>query len=548
MQPVRVAGFLGANLAQDAQLLPAEIGVQSLNQRPGTGAMRPWRLPLTVASTSTGGRKTIYRFNADVASDVDYWFEWSTVVNVVRGFIADDTSERTYFTGSGTPKVTNNVMGIAGAPHPTSARELGVPIPITAPVLTETVVGTGTTENRYYFYTYLTDFGEESAPGPVSAVVVVKPGSNLSITNIASPPAGNYGINRVRIYRSVTGISGAAEFFLISEIAVATTSTDNALGASSFVNQTNGPSGSVGRVWLPPPTNLKGLIGLWGGMMAGITGMSVRYCEPNKPYAWPAAYETLCNAKPVALGKFQKNLVILTTGAPRIAYGSSPEAMDDTGGGINAPCLSAAGVVSFEHGVCWPAPDGLAYIGLNGQPRFLTAGILEREQWAALNPATMVAAQYLGYYMGFYDAGAGVLKGFMLDPLAVAGSVYFFDTGFTAVYYDDLQQALYGVNGTSIKKWDAGSTLMTATFRSKEFRMPLPENPGAAEVIAKQFPVIFKLFADGALVFTKSVLNREPFTLPSGYEADMIQIEVSTSVGSLTALAVAGDIDALKSV
>ncbi len=548
MEPIRVAGFLGANQAQDAQLLPAEIGTQSLNQKPGNGSMRPWHQPQAVANTSTPGRKTIYRFNADVASDTNYWFEWSSIVHVVRGFIADDTSERTYFTGAGAPKVTNNVMGLAGAPYPTTAREHGVPVPLTAPILTQTAAGPGDDENRYYFYTYLTDFSEESAPSPVSAVAAVKPGARLNITNIAAPPAGNYGINRMRIYRSVVGTSGSAEFFMIAEVAVATTTTDNALVASAYANESNGPSGSVGRVWTPPPADLACLTGLWAGMMAGISGMSVRYCEPNKPYAWPAAYETLCNSKPVALGVFQKNLVILTTGTPRIAYGSAPEAMDDTGGGINAACVSVPSVVSFEHGVCWAAPDGLAYIGLNGSPRFLTAGVFEKEQWQALNPTTIISAQYLGFYMGFYDAGGGVLKGFMLDPLAAAGSVYFFDTGFTAVYYDALQEALYGVNGTSIKKWDAGAALMTATFRTKEFRLPLPENPGAAEVIAREYPVTFKLFADGALMFTKIATSREPFNLPSGYEPDVIQLEVSTSAGSLAAFAVAGDIDALNSV
>lgn len=545
MQPLRVAGFLGANLQQDPQLLSAEVGVQSLNQRPGNGSMRPWHEPLTVISTSIAGRKTIYRFNADVASDAAYWFEWSTIVHAVRAFIADDTSERTYFTGSGTPKVTNNVIGIAGAPYPTSARELGLPVPLTAPVLTQTAAGTGTDENRYYFYTYLTDFNEESAPSPVSAVAVVKPGASLNVTNIAAPPAGNYGINRIRLYRSVVGTSGSAEFFLISEVAATISTTDNALVASAYANESNGPSGTTGRVWTPPPADLSSLIGLWGGMMAGITGMSVRYCEPNKPYAWPAAYETLCNARPVALGAFEKTLVILTTGAPRLAYGSAPEAMDDTGGGINAACVSVQSVVSFEHGVAWASADGLAYIGTGG-PRMLTEGLIEKEQWQALNPDTMIAAEYRGWFMAFYEQ-AGAWKGFMLDP-ASPGGLYFFDTGFSAVYYDKLQKALYGVTGTSIQKWDAGAALMTATFRSKSFRLPLPENPGAAEVVARDYPVTFKLYADGVLKYTRTVTSREPFNLPSGYEPDVIQLEVSTGAGTVTAMAVAGDVDMLKAV
>lgn len=546
MQPLRIAGFLGSNRAQDPQLLPAEVGTGSLNQKPGDGTLRPWHQALNVSNTGAGGRKTIYRFNADIASDSQYWFEWSTIVHVVRGFIADDTSERTYFTGSGAPKVTNNIIGIAGAPYPTSARDLGVPIPITAPVAFQSAPGSGVDETRFYLYTYITDFSEESAPSPVSTAITTKPGATIDLSNIAAPPAGNYGINRIGIYRSVVGGSGSAEFFLMAQIAVGGSFSDTGQAPGAYALESNGPFGTIGRVWLPPPADLRSLTALWNGMLAGITGKSVRYCEPFKPYAWPAAYETLCDSQPVALAAFQKNLLVLTTGTPRLVYGSAPEAMDDTGAGINAACVSVPSVVSFEHGVCWAAPDGLAYIGVNGPPRVLTDGLIEREQWQALKPTTILAAQYLGRYMGFYETGQG-MKGFMLDPLSPAG-IYFFDTGFSAVYYDALQEALYGVSGTNIQRWDAGQALMTATFTSKDFRLPLPENPGAAEVVARSYPVTFKLYADGALRFTRMVTSREPFHLPSGYEPDTIKIEVSTTVGSVTAVAVAGDIDALKDV
>ena len=88
---------------------------------------------------------------------------------------------------------------------------------------------------------------------------------------------------------------------------------------------------------------------------------------------------------------------------------------------------------------------------------------------------------------------------------------------------------------------------MTMSFKSKKFRLPLPENPGAAEVVATAYPVTFKLYADDALVHTRSVPSREPFTLPSGFEPNLLQIEVSAA-GPVTAVAVAGDIDALKQV
>ena len=78
-------------------------------------------------------RLTIYRIGQDVISDAVYWLQWTTVVHAVRGFESPDTTERTYFTGSGAPKWTNNVIGLSGgAPYPQVSRDLGVPTPFTA--------------------------------------------------------------------------------------------------------------------------------------------------------------------------------------------------------------------------------------------------------------------------------------------------------------------------------------------------------------------------------------------------------------------------------
>ena len=134
MSIVRVAGFLGANQALQPMLLPETVGVSSLNQKPGRGDLRPWKAPSNVA-TVPSGRNTIHRMGRDVVSDANYWFSWSTVVHAIRGFDGADTTERTYFTGSGTPKWTDNTIGLAGgAPYPQGLRELAVPAPTTANV------------------------------------------------------------------------------------------------------------------------------------------------------------------------------------------------------------------------------------------------------------------------------------------------------------------------------------------------------------------------------------------------------------------------------
>jgi hypothetical protein len=569
MATIRLAGFGGENRALHPMLLPENIGVTSLNQKPNRGDLRPWKAPLTVA-TVPAGRKTIYRMGRDVVSDTEYWLSWTTVVHAVRGPNADDNDERTYFTGDGTPKWTDKSKALASLPYPTTARELGIPAPaspLTLSVLvvtttagafvvgsvyliatvgttdftlagsenntvgtsfTATAVGSGTgtvtsgnllNETRYYTYTYVTDIGEEGAPNPAPTEIVCKTDANLSITNLAAAPSGNYGINRIRIYRTQSGTAGDANFFFVREIAsTLTQTTDDGRILAEVLPSTT---------WLQPPSDLKNLIGLWNGMMAGISGRSVRFCEAFEPYAWPFAYEILPTAvTPVALATFGQTLVILTDGNPIAATGGSPDAMDEQPVEFTQACVSPESAVGMGYGVAWASPDGLAFIG-DGGARLLTQNALTRDDWQAMNPSSIRGCMYEMQYFGFYEVD-GVQKGFMIDPRAPNG-MYFMDFGVDALYLDTLQDTLFVLNGVNIEKFDAGNQL-TATFKSKLHRLPKPSVGFAcAEVTADAYPVTFKLYADGQLKHTQQVTSTTAFRLPSGYYAQTVQIELQTT-------------------
>lgn len=533
MTTIRLGPFLGASLALRPKFIDNNAATVSLNHMPDRADLRPWKVPLTVGAVPSGN-KTIHMLKRNVIADTVYWLTWTGIVHAVNGFNSDDTTKRTYYTGSGAPKVTDNLIGLAGAPYPTSYRDLGIPKPLTLPIITQTAAGTGDDETRYYAYTYLSDWNEEGAP-QISAAVTCKPGATFNITNLAAAPSGlgeTRGINRIRIYRTVAGDTGAA-FFFLREIAAATSSTDDARAV--------GVDTMPSTLYAMPPTDLKSLTGLWNGMMAGITGNAVRYCEQFKPHAWPVAYETLCMDTPIALAVFQKNLLILTTGRPRMVYGTAPEAMDDTPVEFIAACVSVRSVVSFGHGACWATSNGLAYVGTNGAPRLLTDGVILPDDWKGLNPDTIVGAQYRGRYFGFYDIG-GVLKGFSINPLNPGEGIYFFDTGYSAAHYDPLGEKLYVVDGTNIKQWDGGASNMTATFRSKVFRMPRPLNMAFAEVIADTYPATFKLLADARAPWTRTVTSKKAFNLPAGYLADDYQFEVSTTT-DITGVVVAESLD-----
>lgn len=537
---ITLSGFRGENRALPPLNLPETVGVSSINQNPARGDLRPWKAPLTVA-TVPAGTKTIYRMGRDVASDANYWLSWSTTVHVVRGSIADDTTEKTYFTGDGYPQWTdNNVALYNGAPYPNGARRLGVPAPTQAPTMYVSSSGVSPiNETRFYCYSYVSDQGEEGAPSAVSLPLVCKTDATVTIGYVQAggvPGFAYYNIQKTRIYRTQGDASGTAEFFFLLDVSAASYSTtDDNRALGEVMPSTN---------WHIPPIDLSGLTGMWNGMMGGITVNAVRFCAAYQPHAWPPAYEVLpVDSKPVALATFGQALLVLTTGKPVLVTGGSPDALDSQPLEIAEACVSAASVVSFGHGVAWACPDGLAYFGVGGA-KMITSALMTRDDWQAIKPETILGTIYEGSYLGFYIVG-GVTKSFLIDPLQPTG-LYFADIPGKAVFFDALQDQLYLLDGNNIKKWNAGAAL-TTSFKSKLFRTSKPTNFACAELIADAYPVTFKLYADNALKYTLAVANAQPFRLPSGYLATTWQIELS-STGAVQGAALAQSMSEIAEV
>lgn len=558
MTIVRWSGFGGENQAIPAKQLAEGLGTRSRNQKPLRGALRPWRQPVTVASVPAG-RQTIYRMGRDVASDANYWLSWPGVVHAVRGFDEADTTERTFYTGDGTPKVTDNIMALSSAPYPTTSRPLGIPAPATAPTVSkDSGSWTGDVATYFYIYTYVNDWGWESAPSPPSLQLDRETDATATITSFAAVPAGNYQVNRIRIYRTQTGSSGATEFFFLREIAIGTASTvdDNRELGESLITTT----------WLSAPSDLSFLTPMWNGMLAGISGNGVRFCEAYVPYAWPVAYDVLPpDSKAVALGVFGQQLLVLTTGRPLLVAGSSPDSLDQMPLEFSQACIAPRSTVSMGVGVAWASNDGLCFYGTGG-PRLLTAGVLERDQWQALRPASIIGKFYEGLYFGTYEPVIGQpRKAFVIDPGNPAG-MYFLDVGYPALHFDELQDQLYVLDGTNVKRWDAGAP-MTASATSKEFVLPVATTMTAAEVVADAYPMTARFIAKDVepaavtamlakavpgldspaartLRYSKTVDSRKPFRLPAMKAKDW-QIEADTT-GVVQGAAVASMMDELK--
>ena len=142
----------------------------------------------------SGTIKALYRFGQDTISDTNYWFHWTTDVDVCRSQIAGDTSEWTFFTGDGIPKATYSSIAISGSNYPAVARPLGLAAPVSAPTATaNSFSGTdGLLETRVYAMTWVnkeSGFEFESAPSAASNSVDVRTGQTVTLT-LLLPPAG----------------------------------------------------------------------------------------------------------------------------------------------------------------------------------------------------------------------------------------------------------------------------------------------------------------------------------------------------------------------
>lgn len=507
-------GFLGAAPAADPRLLPDNVGTVAKNVRLTRGDVRPLNAPLNVA-TVPGGRKTIYRMGRDAPSDSSYWLSWNTEVDCIRSFNPEDTTERTIFTGSGSPKWTNNVFGLATAPYPTAARELGVPAPTTAvTVAINTNPATGTEEDVFVVCTFVNDLGEEGAPGPVSAKVKIKPGALLDISNLPAIPSGNYGLTMRRLYCSKVSDT-TTDLYLGAEVAAAATSAQINHSALNDVLQTND--------YTMPPADGHSIVELWNGIAAMISGRAVRFCEERLIYAWPTDYSMPLGDKPVGLGVFDQVLLVLTTGRPAIITGQTPSGMSLAPISLDQSCVAKRSIVTFGHTVCWASPDGLMAMSSSG-PKNLTAGAMTREDWQALNPSTIKGVAYDNRYYGFYDNGTP--GAFVVDPTK-PGALVFLDYDADAAHRDPVNNQMYFVSGANVKKFDAG-TAGTFTVKSKVHRVPAPVTFICAQVIADSYTnVVFKLYANGVLKHTRTVTNQRGFALPQGFVANDWQIEVS---------------------
>lgn len=490
--------FTGIRPRADVRLLPDGNAQVAQNIYTDRGGVRPLRGNRDIMPLAKSGVRTIYRFAQSLPYETQYWFHWTTDVDVVKGPIANDTNERTYWTGDGAPKYTTNALGTAGSNLPSGWRPLGVPGPTNPPTLGASGTVTGGKETRVYIYTFVTDMGEESEPSP-AGTITMQVGQAVNLSSMQTATSNSAVLTSKRIYRAQQG-----RYLFVAEIPASSTTYSDSLASDSLGEACP----SVG--WNVPPATMFGLVGGPNGVMAAIDGYTVRFCEPYRPHAWPSRYSQTVSYPTVAIAQFANSYLVLTAGFPYRIDGVTPGSMSMTAQSFYQPCVSKRSVVSIGTDVIWASPDGLVSTGAGGD-QVLTESLFTAEDWLALNPSSMIGEWHEGYYVGFYTVG-GTTRGFMLH-FATQQWVDLPSIAATAMYRDTIGDALFLCVGDRIQKFRAG-TYLSYTWKSQEVVTPLSDFVAAR--VTGDYPVTFKLYKNKALRHTKVVQSDEPFKLPPG--------------------------------
>jgi hypothetical protein len=545
MAVISLTKFSGVAPRVSPNKLPPDMAQTANNVRLLAGTLDAWTAPLTVVSGFTAAPvSTIYRYGQDLTSDTQYWFHWTVDVDIVKGAIANDQTERTYFTHPTLgPRMTYNTLALTGGSgdYPWGSHPLGVPAPTAAPLATVATEGdTSTTaEVRVYVYTFVTSLGEEGPPSPPSNALTIHPdGGVAALASMAgAAPTGYSGyITAKRIYRTLTG-NLATEYQFVDEIPIAQSTYSDSIPGDELDEII--PSVQ----WFPPPSTSFGIVQMANGIMLVFDGYDIYPSEAYIPSAYPPGYSQAVDFPIVGGSAVGTTAFVLTTGYPYLLTGSDPSAMALVRLESPQSCVSKRSIAAIDGGVIYASPDGLIYITGTGAVNNVTAPFFSRREWQALVPSSIHGYYHEGRYHGFYNDGT-VQRGFIFDPSQGNATFTFIDTYATAGFTDMVQDALYLKVGTNIVKWSADNDKLTYTWRSAIFEMPSPCNKGCAQVVAKSYPVTLKLYADGVLKHTQTVANADPFWLPSGYRARYYEVELS-GAAEILSVHVADSIDEL---
>jgi hypothetical protein len=465
----RLLPYNGAATAANCKLLSGELRglreTQLLHDFANAAISRAWRLPATVGAPLPLGSS-------------DFWVGFTDPnVDFVRTPVLEDSFERYYWTSDstrlgGAPQYNTRARIQASSP----SFLLGVPAPVGALTVTPP---TGTDLSRSYIYTFVSAYGEESAPSP--ATVATGTAGTWTLNGFDTAPPGtpaNYNVTKINIYRTVAdSTSTSPQYFFVAQISLGTTSyTDNNLDdivALNFV--------CASLTWDVPPATLTGLVSHPGGFLIGFSGRDLYMSDPYHPHAWPVENIQTCKTEITGVAIYNNIIIVTTTSNPYYAEGMSPQAVTLQKIDSIDPCVSRRSIATTLSGVYYASPQGII-VATAGATQLATQPLFTREEWQDyFSPTTVQAVPYGLQYIAFDTTASG----FIFSPAESLAPLTTLDrfSNVTAIQIDEYSGDVYLVQSGQVRLWDPPeSTPYEYTFISKDFDLPKPVNFGAMKI------------------------------------------------------------------
>lgn len=434
-------------------------------------------------------------------------------------------------------------------------------------------------DTRYYTWTYVNDWGEESqdwahAQGAVPTAIEVDQNDTVTLTRTGTVPTAYGTIAGWRVYRSNT--AGDTRYQLVNG--------DNALGYTAIATTTFTDDLKADRLqetlsteaWSLPPTEtvsgtvtyLQGMVNMPNNFLAGFIDSTAYFSEIGAPYAWPIEYAMPMAHKIIGMEVFGQTVVFLTQGGPYYVTGSDPSSMSKDDPQSNEICVSKRSIAKVGGGVVFASSKGLCIANGSGVQLFMPAP-LGKQFWDVLRPDLMQIVEhdgvlYIAYGAYVNTSPTGNWQNLIAIHLA-SMKVTVLDTKVTALYVDFTTGSMYvalphaGSVPQATKAFSA-LTYRTATWRSKRITLPQEESFAWLQVMGEQsttsgYGATVKLYgyltkADGTEVSTElanfTITNINPVRVRAGRFLEF-EIEVS-SKAQIKNVIFAGEVEDLQGV
>jgi hypothetical protein len=572
MAVLRIQGFSGSVPVTGDRAIPDNFGVDSVNTWLYGGELKGIRPPTNLQVVNNTTRKVLRIPKRTMGGDPAFpsvvpppsYLQdsvWKLFVDpftdVLKGQLVEDQYERYYFCSPTTGPMFNTYTRLQAGQ---ADYRLGVPGPNVVlaadgsnpdrPTIAVSG-GTAPTTTRAYTYTWVNEFGEESAP----ALPAVFSGGNANgiwtIGNIKQPPTpatNQPAWLKKYLYRTLSGESGETTYYRVTEVALATLTyaddtskiTDAILANNLTLESTN---------WQPPPTNLQSMIAMPNGFLIGFNGNNIYMSEAYHWHAWPNEYKYATETPVVGLGVIGQTCVVCTQGYPATITGTKPATCSFTKATANEPCLSRGSIVSTTDGVIWASQNGLVLVGPNGIQN-VTQQLITRQEWTKLySPQFLRAARYQNGYLALrmIPVVGGTQTAFFLDPsdLKVALTELTDFDNVRNLQNDFWSGEVFVIDGNgNINQWDPPTDhLMPIRWRSKEFQYQFEENFACyaiywdddrysnynygTSVMPTTEKVHLKVWCNRVLQYDYTVpKNGRMVRLKSGFKGDIWQFEI----------------------